>query len=372
MQRRRRAGSLLPTQGGAPATVLPLLDRARRFERIYRRYHSDIRRLCARLIGDRDRAEDLAQETFVRAFRHLDGFQDGQSYWPWLSTIARRLCVDELRSRHIRPTPLDNVALESGRANTSIDSTYEQVQSRIESALLQTALTRALARLDPRQRRILQWRAEGRSLHEIAGLERTTIDAVRNTAWRARAIVRSMLDTASEGRLAGLALGSFRWLRDAARRIRLKMAQLTGSPASEAGPLLDRVALAVAGIVAATVLFASAGDGRGPVAPEAFVPRLDFPSVDRRAEAAPPHAGIGSRQEFPTTTTRGGREVDVVRTSITTGKTRDHGAVPSSGYVRVEVAGPNGDVLVAYEEEYQCSRNGEDVLPDRGPVRVVC
>jgi RNA polymerase sigma-70 factor, ECF subfamily len=371
MDRMRRAGGALSTPGDASPTAAPLLERARTFERIYRRYHSDIRALCARLVGDRHRAEDLAQETFVRAFKHLDGFERGRSYWPWLSTIARRLCVDELRSRHIQPTPAENVELEARRSDTSRDSTYDEVQSRLESALLQARLTRALARLDSRQRRILQWRAEGRSLREIAGLERTTIDAVRNTAWRARAMVREMLDAASEGRLAGLALGSVRSLRDAARRLRLRLAQLTGSPAaSEAGPLLDRVGLAVAGLVAATVLFAYAGNGRGPAAPEAFTSRPPSPSVDGGPEDAP-QTGVATRREAAATQP-GGREVGIVRTSVTTGKTRDHGAAPSSGYVRVEVAGPSGETLVAYEEEYQCGRNGEDVLPDRGPVRVVC
>lgn len=60
--------------------------------------YPDVWRLCAGLVG-RDAADDLAQETFVRAVRALGGFRGDASARTWLLSIARHVCIDELRGR---------------------------------------------------------------------------------------------------------------------------------------------------------------------------------------------------------------------------------------------------------------------------------
>jgi RNA polymerase sigma-70 factor (ECF subfamily) len=64
--------------------------------------------------GDRQRAEDLLQETLVRAWQHPEAF-DGphESMRPWLFTVARRLAIDARRSRLARPTEVHDGVLES-------------------------------------------------------------------------------------------------------------------------------------------------------------------------------------------------------------------------------------------------------------------
>ena len=49
--------------------------------------------LCARLTGNREIAEDLAQETLLEAWRHLGDLRDQQKFSPWLSGIARNVCL---------------------------------------------------------------------------------------------------------------------------------------------------------------------------------------------------------------------------------------------------------------------------------------
>lgn len=61
----------------------------------------EVWRLCASLTS-RDRADDLAQETFVRAYRSLARFRGDASGRTWLLSIARRVCADELRARRRR------------------------------------------------------------------------------------------------------------------------------------------------------------------------------------------------------------------------------------------------------------------------------
>src|SRR4029450_13847686 len=72
-------------------------------------------RLCAHFTGDRDAAEDLAQETLIEAWRQQDRVYDWQGYSSWLSAIARNLSLRWIRQhRH-----------EQGRLVTSISTTTD-------------------------------------------------------------------------------------------------------------------------------------------------------------------------------------------------------------------------------------------------------
>lgn len=71
----------------------------------------EVWRLCAHL-GNRWAADDLTQETFLRAYRSLPRFRGDSSARTWLLTIARRVCADHVRERRRRPDdlPLDETA----------------------------------------------------------------------------------------------------------------------------------------------------------------------------------------------------------------------------------------------------------------------
>src|SRR5215467_10401586 len=82
-----------------------LARRARRgdaaaFDELVRRFHRPVYRFCWRLLRSTD-AEDLAQDTFVRAFVHFERFDPERPLLPWLIAIARRLCLDLLRRRKV-------------------------------------------------------------------------------------------------------------------------------------------------------------------------------------------------------------------------------------------------------------------------------
>ena len=62
------------------------------------RFHRPVYRFCWRLLRSSD-AEDLVQDTFVRAFVHFERFDPARPVLPWLIAIARRLCLDLLRRR---------------------------------------------------------------------------------------------------------------------------------------------------------------------------------------------------------------------------------------------------------------------------------
>jgi len=84
---------------------LDLARRARRgdagaFDELVRRFQRPVFRFCWRLVRSAD-AEDLAQDTFVRAFVHFERFDPARPVLPWLIAIARRLCLDLLRRRAV-------------------------------------------------------------------------------------------------------------------------------------------------------------------------------------------------------------------------------------------------------------------------------
>ena len=84
---------------------IELARRARRgdaaaFGALVQRFQRPIYRFCWRLLRSAD-AEDLAQDTFVRAFVHFERFDPERPVLPWLIAIARRLCLDRLRRRTV-------------------------------------------------------------------------------------------------------------------------------------------------------------------------------------------------------------------------------------------------------------------------------
>src|SRR6266567_3221281 len=76
---------------------------------LYRRYRGPLLSFVLRLTaGDRQRAEDVVQETMLRAWRQAGELdQDGRSLMPWLATVARRIVIDEQRRRNARPAETD-------------------------------------------------------------------------------------------------------------------------------------------------------------------------------------------------------------------------------------------------------------------------
>jgi hypothetical protein len=84
-------------------------DRAA-FNEIVRRYSKRMVNLAYQITGDRDAAEDLAQETFFRAYRSAARYTQIAKFSTWLYTIAINLCRNELRRRKFKPFSLEEMA----------------------------------------------------------------------------------------------------------------------------------------------------------------------------------------------------------------------------------------------------------------------
>jgi RNA polymerase sigma-70 factor (ECF subfamily) len=69
------------------------------FDELYRTHYARVHGLCRRLLGSVERAEDAAQEVFVRAHRGLHGYDRAQPFAGWILRIATNYCIDSLRRR---------------------------------------------------------------------------------------------------------------------------------------------------------------------------------------------------------------------------------------------------------------------------------
>jgi len=166
-----------------------LARRARRgdaaaFDELVLRFHRPVHRFCWRLLRSPD-AEDLAQDTFVRAFVHFERFDPERPVLPWLIAIARRLCVDVLRRR----TMMNNVEVSV----TSPPAPGPEGEASLREQL--SRLDRALADLDegPREAIVL-FHIEEMSYRDIAAALEVPIGTVMTWLHRGRARLKRALE----------------------------------------------------------------------------------------------------------------------------------------------------------------------------------
>jgi RNA polymerase sigma-70 factor (ECF subfamily) len=166
------------------------------FEDLYRRYFQRLYRFCLRRVGNPHEAEELAQEAFARAFKAVPSLAGERRFYPWLTVIASRLCVDNHR-RSWRTEPSAEIDLGS----------VEGGQERILDEVDYLMLGQALAQLGPRHREVLRLREEeGWSYQRIADHFEVSLGTVEALLFRARKALRREFEKVAgvDSGLAGL------------------------------------------------------------------------------------------------------------------------------------------------------------------------
>jgi RNA polymerase sigma-70 factor, ECF subfamily len=155
------------------------------FEQIVVRYQRPVISLIARITGDRARAEDLAQEAFVKAFRNLAAFDTTRRLSSWLFRIAHNTAIDSMRRS--RPPPGSTDATHIGSAARLHEPATAPGPDPIERQELGRALEAALAELRPDQRAAIVLRYEnGLSFDEIGAVLGVPEVTARSHVHRAR------------------------------------------------------------------------------------------------------------------------------------------------------------------------------------------
>ncbi|MEX0709601.1 MAG: RNA polymerase sigma factor [Chloroflexota bacterium] len=163
------------------------------FERLFDEYNVRIFNYALKMVGDHDRAADIAQDTFIKAYRKLDTLTDATSTRSWIYRIATNTAIDEMRRRR-------NVV----RIGDDEDRPVEQPdggpgpETQVLSGLLDERINRALLRLKPNHRQCLVLSdVEDMNSQQIGEVMAMSTGAVRVLLCRARGEMRRLL--AAEG-----------------------------------------------------------------------------------------------------------------------------------------------------------------------------
>ena len=169
------------------------------YRELIRRYERPLFSLVYRMVRDRELAEDLSQETFVKALNAIESYRPEFKFSSWIFKIANNAAIDHLRRRE-----LDTLSLEgSPQAETpeAIEATALQIGDRQESPLDEVAarelggqIEAAIAELRPEYRScILLRHVEGRAYEEIAEILNLPLGTVKTYIHRARNELRQAL-----------------------------------------------------------------------------------------------------------------------------------------------------------------------------------
>ena len=96
------------------------------FDEIVRRYSRKMVNVAYQIVGEREQAEDIAQETFLRAYKSAARYTEMAKFSTWLYTIAINLCRNELRRRKFRPYSLEEMAEREDEGKLRVDIADER------------------------------------------------------------------------------------------------------------------------------------------------------------------------------------------------------------------------------------------------------
>jgi RNA polymerase sigma-70 factor (ECF subfamily) len=163
------------------------------FNELVRRWERPIYALAYRQIGREEDARDVCQETFLRAYRALNGFRGQAKFSSWLYRIALNLCRDWLRRE--RRTPLVQVPDELDVADLIAErAPVESFEDHVARRDLGRALRRAIARLPEEQRTaILLKEYHGLTFQEIADLIGCPLSTVKTRLYQGLVVLRREL-----------------------------------------------------------------------------------------------------------------------------------------------------------------------------------
>lgn len=152
---------------------------------LYRQYYSPLMAFVLRLTaGDRQQAEDVVQETMLRAWRQsgrLD--RTATSLMPWLATVARRIVIDEQRRRDARPAEAGEERLEKASVTDLTDDVLRSV-----------IVTEALRALSPSHRQVLnETILSDRTVNEAAEVLGIPVGTVKSRVYYALRALRLVL-----------------------------------------------------------------------------------------------------------------------------------------------------------------------------------
>lgn len=173
-------------------------DRAA-FEALVRQYDQAVLRLAYHLTGSDQDAQDIYQEAFLKAYRHVGNFRFECSFYTWIYRIVTNLCLDHLRRKKTRrEDPAIHTDAEGEEFDRMANVADERSGASPERDLMRRELGKrialALTKLTPRERMVFELKHyQGLKLRTIGEMLQTTEETAKNTLFRATQKLRVSL-----------------------------------------------------------------------------------------------------------------------------------------------------------------------------------
>jgi len=169
------------------------------YRELITRYQRPVFALVYRMVRDRELAEDLAQDTFIKVLNHIDSYRPEHKFSSWIFKIANNAAIDHLRRKQLNTLSLEGApdALTADRQEATalqVSGGEESALEELEARELGTQIERAIGRLRPEYRAcIIMRHVEGRPYEEIATALELPLGTVKTYIHRARNELRDLL-----------------------------------------------------------------------------------------------------------------------------------------------------------------------------------
>lgn len=175
------------------------------FKSLVRRYQNRIYNACYRMLGNKEEAEEVVQDTFLKIHQGIDKFRSEATFAAWAFRIAHNLCVDILRVRHrkrglkLMPFNTSHAVLEDGDLDMSqvqqLADTGAEPGMRLDLIEESKVLESSLANIPDSQRIVLVlFDIEGFSYQQIADIVGTSVGTVRSRLHYGRIKLKELLE----------------------------------------------------------------------------------------------------------------------------------------------------------------------------------
>ena len=169
------------------------------YRELLERYQRPVFSLIYRMVRDREQAEDLSQETFVRVFNHIDRYDPAYKFSSWIFKIATNLTIDWMRKKEVPTVSIDGsryatTSDEIEASTITVESKDETPEELLIARELGNEIEQAITRLRPEYKTaILLRHVEDRPYEEIAQIMSLPLGTVKTYIHRGRKELQEML-----------------------------------------------------------------------------------------------------------------------------------------------------------------------------------
>jgi len=172
-----------------------LADKQSAYEALLKRYKNGIYGMIYQMIRNREETEDLVQETFIKAFKSLESYNENYAFSTWLYKIAFNHCIDTIRKKKLKTLPLDKpIKLREGEVFHQVSDESQTPEGDFLFTEKRKRIQNAIDSLPEKYRiTIILRHKEERSYEEISQILNIPLGTVKARIFRAREILKKKL-----------------------------------------------------------------------------------------------------------------------------------------------------------------------------------